>query len=93
MTLDFELAADEVHVLVVNDAAPNMSEAMKAATSTLLAAQIDILVYCDIGLEPVSYYLAFQRISRVQVVTLFHHRLVADLFGSSTHFHNVLICS
>ena len=36
------------------------------------AAKLDILFYTDIGMEPISYYLAFARLATVQVVTWGH---------------------
>lgn len=39
-----------------------------AARSAIAAADLDILFYADIGMEPLSYYLAYARLARTQVV-------------------------
>jgi predicted O-linked N-acetylglucosamine transferase (SPINDLY family) len=38
------------------------------ARETLAALELDILVYLDIGMEPLSYFLAFARLARMQCV-------------------------
>jgi predicted O-linked N-acetylglucosamine transferase (SPINDLY family) len=44
-----------------------------AAARTVIAAQeLDVLVYADIGMEPLSYFLAFSRLAPVQCAMLGH---------------------
>jgi protein O-GlcNAc transferase len=43
-----------------------------AALETLKSLQLDLLYYCDIGMMPYSYTLAFQRVAPVQLVTWGH---------------------
>ncbi|MBM86577.1 MAG: hypothetical protein CMM47_11210 [Rhodospirillaceae bacterium] len=42
------------------------------ARKIIANAALDILVYCDIGMEPMSYYLAFARLAPVQCVMQGH---------------------
>jgi predicted O-linked N-acetylglucosamine transferase (SPINDLY family) len=42
------------------------------AAQQLAAAELDVLVYCDIGMEPSSYFLGFSRLAPVQAVTWGH---------------------
>jgi len=42
------------------------------ARGAIAALELDILVYCDIGMEPLSYYLAFSRLAPVQCVMQGH---------------------
>lgn len=51
-------------VLVPND--------LEAARQTVAALELDILVYLDIGMEPLSYFLAFARLAPVQCVLAGH---------------------
>ena len=41
---------------------------LDAAREAITAAQLDVLVYPDVGMEPWSYFLAFSRLARVQCV-------------------------
>ena len=52
------------HIQVPNDLEP--------ARATIAEAALDILVYCDIGMEPLSYYLGFARLAPVQCVLQGH---------------------
>jgi len=45
---------------------------LAAARSILAAAELDILYYTDIGMEPLSYFLAFARLAPVQCVSWGH---------------------
>lgn len=56
-------AADEV-VIVPRD--------IFQAREAIAAREFDILLYADIGMEPLSYYLAFARLAPVQCVTWGH---------------------
>ena len=71
--MDFEDAADATHILAIDIGAANSTiGAMAAATAIISAAQLDVLVFCDIGMEPASYFLAFQRYASVQIVNWGH---------------------
>jgi protein O-GlcNAc transferase len=48
---------------------PNILE---PARERIAGAELDILVYCDIGMEPLSYYLGFARLAPVQCVLQGH---------------------
>ena len=61
----FPPGAGPDHFIVV----PNELE---LARRMIAAAELDILVYCDIGMEPLSYYLAFARLAPVQCVLQGH---------------------
>jgi predicted O-linked N-acetylglucosamine transferase (SPINDLY family) len=41
---------------------------LEQAREMLAALELDVLVYLDIGMEPLSYFLAFSRLARVQCV-------------------------
>jgi hypothetical protein len=56
-------SADRVVVL-----AGNLAEAQ----AQVAAQELDVLVFCDLGMYPLSYYLAFARLARVQVNTWGH---------------------
>jgi predicted O-linked N-acetylglucosamine transferase (SPINDLY family) len=45
---------------------------LKLARERLAALELDILVYLDIGMEPLSYFLAFSRLARAQCVMAGH---------------------
>lgn len=45
---------------------------LAAARAILAAAQLDILYYTDIGMEPLTYFLAFARLAPIQCVTWGH---------------------
>ena len=40
---------------------------LSAAQQMIEEAQLDLLIYCDIGREPLSYFLAFARLAPVQI--------------------------
>lgn len=56
-------AVEEYHVL------PNNLEIIKR---TILESGLDILLFTDIGMEPVTYFLAFNRLAPIQCVTWGH---------------------
>lgn len=62
------------------------------AATTLAGLALDILVYCDIGMEPASYFLAFSRLAPVQCVTWGHPITsgipTVDYYISSTYFED-----
>lgn len=43
-----------------------------SAAKQILECQLDILVYCDIGMEPSSYFLALNKLAPIQCVTWGH---------------------
>lgn len=43
-----------------------------SAAKQILDCQLDILVYCDIGMEPSSYFLALNKLAPIQCVTWGH---------------------
>ena len=43
-----------------------------AARRAIAAKKLDILFYCDVGMDPLTYFLAFSRLARLQVVTWGH---------------------
>ena len=45
---------------------------LEPARGAIAEAALDILVYCDIGMEPLSYYLGFARLAPVQCVLQGH---------------------
>ena len=56
----------EVHVF------DRLPRDLAAARAVLAAAQLDILYYTDIGMEPLTYFLAFARLAPVQCVAWGH---------------------
>lgn len=58
---------------LIQDTYPNfqgeylqLSVDLKKARNDVAALELDVLVYLDIGMEPLSYFLAFARLARVQ---------------------------
>jgi predicted O-linked N-acetylglucosamine transferase (SPINDLY family) len=49
-----------------------LAEDLAAARRTIAEANLDVLFYTDIGMEPLSYFLAFSRLAPVQCVTFGH---------------------
>jgi protein O-GlcNAc transferase len=47
-------------------------KALPTARRLIAAQQLDVLLYADIGMDPVTYTLAFSRLAPVQCVTLGH---------------------
>jgi predicted O-linked N-acetylglucosamine transferase (SPINDLY family) len=45
---------------------------LEGARATIAGLALDVLVYLDIGMEPLSYFLAFARLARVQCVLSGH---------------------
>lgn len=75
------LCADHYHAL------PNRD--LHALEGFIAQQHIDVLLYTDIGMEPVSYFLAFSRLAPVQCVTWGHPVTTGidtiDYFISSEH--------
>lgn len=78
---------------------------LKSAREKIADLKLDILVYLDIGMEPLSYFLAFSRLARVQCVLAGHPVTTGignmDYFLSSTlmeptdadkHYSEKLVC-
>jgi hypothetical protein len=49
-----------------------LSGVLAEAQRQVAACELDVLVYCDIGMYPLTYYLAFARLAPVQVNTWGH---------------------
>ena len=60
---------------------------LPAARQAIAEARLDILFYCDLGMDPTSYTLAFSRLAPIQCVTWGHPSTTAlpsmDYFVSS----------
>lgn len=54
------------------DQAVLLPKSLAAAREQIAAAELDILVYTDIGMDPLTYFLAFARLAPVQCVTNGH---------------------
>lgn len=54
------------------DEAVLLPKSLAAAREKIAAAELDILVYTDIGMDPLTYFLAFARLAPVQCVTNGH---------------------
>ena len=67
MTLDFDAAADKTHIITLEGGETSMAGAMGSAISTIQSANLNVLVFCDIGMEPATYFLALHRIVPTQV--------------------------
>jgi hypothetical protein len=65
LTLDFDAAADVTHIV---DLGVDSESDQKAVIATLAGARLDAVVFCDIGMDPATYLLAFNRYAKVQVV-------------------------
>ena len=68
---------DESNVSVFGEASEagpyvKVPNRLEPARSIIAEAGLDILVYCDIGMEPLSYYLGFVRLAPVQCVLQGH---------------------
>jgi predicted O-linked N-acetylglucosamine transferase (SPINDLY family) len=65
-----------------------------SAAKQVLDCQLDILVYCDIGMEPSSYFLALSKLAPIQCVTWGHPITTGlntmDAMISSRHFESPL---
>ncbi len=49
-----------------------LAESLSAAQQTVATAELDILYYPDIGMEPMSYFLGFARLAPIQCVIWGH---------------------
>ena len=49
-----------------------LPNSLSVARETIAAAELDILYYADIGIEPMTYFLSFSRLAPVQCVTWGH---------------------
>jgi len=56
----------------VADHVVHLPSNLARAQETIAEADLDLLLYTDIGLEPLSYFLAFARLAPVQLVTWGH---------------------
>ncbi len=69
------------------DAAVVLPPSLESARSRIAALELDVLVYTDIGMEPLTYFLAFARLAPLQCVLGGHPDTIGipaiDLFVSS----------
>jgi protein O-GlcNAc transferase len=92
----FRKAADEVVVL---------PSELKTAREEIAGQSLDILFYLDIGMEPLTYFLAFSRLAPVQCVTWGHPVSTgipnmdyfissekAEPAGAEEHYSERLVC-
>jgi predicted O-linked N-acetylglucosamine transferase (SPINDLY family) len=49
-----------------------LGESLRENRQRIATEQVDVLFYCDIGMEPMTYFLAFSRLAPVQCVTWGH---------------------
>jgi protein O-GlcNAc transferase len=86
------------------DCTVNLDPDIYRAREQIAALQLDILFYQDIGMEPISYFLAFARLAPIQCVSFGHpnttgiptmdYFLSNDLFepsGAQEHYSETLI--
>jgi protein O-GlcNAc transferase len=66
--------ADEVSETIRRDADACLHLPMNLATAqqSIADARLDVLVYCDVGMEPLTYFLAFARLAPYQVAFYGH---------------------
>jgi predicted O-linked N-acetylglucosamine transferase (SPINDLY family) len=65
-----DAAADRVVTLPEHLSRPGAD--LQAAREAIAALELDVLFYQDIGLEPMSYFLAFARLAPVQLTSFGH---------------------
>lgn len=74
------------------DEAVLLPKSLAAAREKIAAAELDVLVYTDIGMDPLTYFLAFARLAPVQCVTNGHPDTTGiptiDYFVSSAPLEN-----
>lgn len=74
----------------VADGHVHLSPDLASAREEVAAQELDLLFYPEIGMDPLSYYLAFSRLAPVQLTTWGHPLTtgspVMDYFISSQHF-------
>lgn len=56
-----------VQALRNGDRLISIPNALDAARQKIAAEELDILFYCDLGMEPWTYFLAFSRLARIQL--------------------------
>ena len=54
------------------DAFVRLPSGLEAAAQTIAAAELDVLVYPDLGMDPFTYFLAFWRVAPLQCVCAGH---------------------
>ena len=66
-------AADRVVTLPMSAGGPGGGRAeLQAAREAIARLELDVLFYQDVGLEPISYFLAFSRLAPVQLTSFGH---------------------
>jgi len=81
---DFDKAADQVVPLSIGSS-QDPTSALAEAREALATASLDVLVWCDVGMDPATYYLALQRAAPIQAV-FWGHPFTAGL-GSSVDYY------
>lgn len=64
--------ANTARVRSAADSTVNLDSDLYRAREQIASLQLDILFYQDIGMEPISYFLAFARLAPVQCVSFGH---------------------
>jgi protein O-GlcNAc transferase len=59
-------------ILAEADSVITLPMNLDAAQQMISEARLDVLVYCDIGMEPLTYFLAFARLAPVQIAFYGH---------------------
>lgn len=67
LSWEYDAAADASHLITISTPVDSMSSAVLPALKEILSAKLDVLVFCDIGMEPMTFLLAFERSAPVQV--------------------------
>lgn len=70
----FQSTADPVYRAMTRDADQwtTLPRELAAAREAIAAARLDVLLYPDIGMDPLTYFLAFARLAPVQCTTWGH---------------------
>lgn len=58
-----------VRYLHEGDRLISMPDSLEAARQQIANAKLDILFYCDLGMEPWTYFLSFARLARIQLTS------------------------
>lgn len=64
--------AEAARIAASADRSYRLSDDLQTMRQQVAAAQLDLLLYPDVGMDPVTYFLAFARLAPVQVVSWGH---------------------